>query len=102
MWKLCYCVKWMGSSVPLVPALYKIHWIIFDVHLPPMQGCLPPLIDSTTGHYNSTGMHSPNLWSAFLTNFQQGRALECAFIALDSMGTHCHTYRKNIPEASKI
>ena len=38
-----------------------------EVHLPPMQGCLPPLIASTTEHYNSTGTHSTNLWSAFLT-----------------------------------
>ena len=48
-----------------------------DVHLPPMQGCLPPLIASTTEHYNSTGTHSTNLWSAFLTSIQQGRALDC-------------------------
>ena len=73
-----------------------------DVHLSPMQGCLQPLIASTTGHYNSTGMHSTNLWSAFLTSVQQERALDCTFIVLDSMGTDCHTYQKNILEASEI
>ena len=73
-----------------------------DAHLPLMQVCLPPLIDSTTGHYNSIGSHSSSLWSAFLTSVQQGRALECAFVGLNSTGTHCHTYWKYILEASKI
>ena len=83
-----YSVKQTDSSVPLVPALCKIHW------LPLTQGCQPLLINSTTGHYNSTGMYSTSLWSAFLTSVQQGRALECAFVALNSTGTHCHAYRK--------
>ena len=73
-----------------------------DVHLPPTQGCLPPLIASTTEHYNSTGTHSTKLWSAFLTSVQQGRALDCTFVLLNSMGTDCHTYQKIIPEASEI
>ena len=60
-----------------------------------MQGCLPPLINSTTGHYNSTGTHSTSLWSAFLTSVQHGRALEHTLVALNGMGTHYHTYRKN-------
>ena len=72
-----------------------------DVHLPLVQGCLPLLIDSTTQRYNSTCTHSTNLWSAFHTSVQQGRALERAFVALNSMGTHCHAYG-NTPEASEI
>ena len=35
------------------------------------------------------------MWtSAFLATIQERRALECAFIALNSTGTHCHAYRK--------
>ena len=54
--------------------------------LPLTQGCPPLLINSTTGQYNSTGtcMHSISLWSVFLASTQQGRALECAFVALNS------------------
>ena len=48
--------------------------------LPLMQGCLPLVIDSTTGHYNSTGAHSTSLWLAFFASVQQGRALERAFV----------------------
>ena len=59
-----------------------------------MQVRLAPLMDSTTGHYNSIGLHSSSLWSAFLARVQQGRALERAFVALNSMGMHCHAYRK--------
>ena len=53
-----------------------------------MQGCLPPLIDSRTGHYNSTGARSISLWLAFLGGIQQGRALRSAFVALNSISTH--------------
>ena len=64
--------------------------------LPLTQGCPPLLINSTTGQCNSTGtcMHSISLWSVFLASTQQGRALECAFVALNSTGTHCHAYQK--------
>ena len=65
-----------------------------DACLPLTQGCQPLLINSTTGHYNSTGMYSTGLWSAFLASVQQGRALEHAFVALNSTGTHCHAYWK--------
>ena len=34
-------------------------------------------------------------WSAFLASTQQGRALECAFVTLNSTGTHCYAYRKH-------
>ena len=89
----CYSVKRTDSSVPLVPALYKIHWIM------QMLACLSHKV---VHHWstqqlditNSTGMHSTGLWSAFLTSIQQGRALECAFVALNSTGIHCHAYRK--------
>ena len=36
------------------------------------QNCLAPLIDLTTGHYNSTGTYSTSLWLAFLASEQQG------------------------------
>ena len=58
-----------------------------DAHLPLMQVCHLPLIDSTTGHYNSIGSHSSSLWSAFLASVQQGRVLERALVALNSRGT---------------
>ena len=69
-----------------------------DAHFPLTQVCLPQLINSTT---NSIGLHSSSLCSAFLARVQQGRALERAFVALNSMGMHCHAYRK-YTEASKI
>ena len=56
-----------------------------DFHLPLTQVCPPLLINSTTGHYNSIGSHSSSLWSAFLAS---------TFVALNSMGVHCHAYRK--------
>ena len=62
-----------------------------DAHLPLMQVCPPQLTNSTTRHYYSIGSHSASLWPAFLTSVQQGRALEHAFVALNSMGMHCHT-----------
>lgn len=37
-----------------------------------MQGCLPPLLGSLTGHHNSTGIHSTSLWLVFLASVQQG------------------------------
>ena len=39
-------------------------------------------------------MHSTSLWSAFLTSVQQGRALERAFVVLNTTGTHCRAHRK--------
>ena len=42
----------------------------------------------------STGSHSSSLWTAFLASINQARALECAFVVLNSMGMHCHAYRK--------
>ena len=65
-----------------------------DAHLPLTQVCPPTLIDSTTEHFNTIGSHSSSPWSAFLASIQQGRALECSFVALNSTGMHCHTYRK--------
>ena len=59
------------------------------------QDCPPLLINSTTGYCYSIGMHSGSLWLAFLTNVQQGRALERAFVALNPTSIHCHTYWNN-------
>ena len=61
-----------------------------------MQGCPAPLKNSTTGFYNSTGMHSTSFWLAFLASVQQERALEHAFLAHNSMNMHCHAYQKYI------
>ena len=97
-----YCVKVDRFFGPFSTCTVQNSLDNLDVHLPPMQGCLPPLIDSTTEHYSSTGTHNTNLWSAFLTSIQQGRALDCTFVVLDSMGTDCNTYQKKIPEASEI
>ena len=36
--------------------------------MPLRQDCPQPLINSTTGHYNSTCTHSTSLWLAFLAN----------------------------------
>ena len=60
----------------------------------PAQDCLAPLIDSTTGQYNSTVTHSTSLLLAFLNSIKQGRAPECAFIVLNGTSTHCHGYWK--------
>ena len=71
----------------------------------PLTQVCAPLINSTTGHYNSTGTHSTSLWLAFLTSVQQGRALECSFISLDNMSINCHGHQPqkygclNIPNA---
>ena len=90
----------LGFSVPLIPRLYKIHWIMWTLAC--LSHKIPaPLIDSTTGHYNSTGMYSTSLWLVFLTSIQQGRALECAFVVLNSMSIIA-TPTRNIPETSKV
>ena len=63
------------------------------------KDCPPPLIDSTTGHYNGTGTHSTSLSLAFLTSVQQGRAPEHSFVMLwcsHLEGFHC-TYLVQVP-----
>ena len=91
MWTPYYSVKFFGPF-----STWTVHSSLdnVDAHLPLTQGCLPQLIDSTTGYYNSIGLHSSSLWSAFLTSVQQGRALEHAFVALNSTGMHYHAYLK--------
>ena len=87
-----YSVKWTGFSVPLVlHGLYKIHGTVAGMSL--TQDCQALLIDSTTGHYNSIGMHGTSLWLAFFASVQQGKALERAFVVLNSTSMCCHTYR---------
>ena len=87
-----YSVKRTSSLVPLVPGLYTIHWIMWTLTY--LSRKVVHHRWSTTGHYNSIGLHSSSLWSAFLTSVQQGRALECAFVALNNTGMHYHAYRK--------
>ena len=65
-----------------------------DAGRPLAQDCPAPLIDSPTGHYVNTGTHSSSLLLSFLAIVQQGRALERAFVVLNSTSTHCHAYRK--------
>ena len=70
-----------------------------DTHMPLMQDCLAPLIDSTTRHYStcSTYTHSTSLWLAFLASIQQGRALEHGFIVLNSVSMHAYwKYTRNL------
>ena len=52
------------------------------------------MIDSPSGQFTNTGTHSSSLWLSLLAIVQQGRALECAFVALNGMSTHCHAYQK--------
>ena len=60
-----------------------------DAGMPHAQDCPVPLIDSTSGHYNNTGMHNPSIWLAFHASIQQGEALESAFVAFNGMSMHC-------------
>ena len=39
---------------------------LVDAGMPVAQDCLLPLINSTTGHYNSTGTHGTSFWLSFL------------------------------------
>ena len=89
-----YSAKQTGFLVPLVPLQNLVDNA--DTRLPLTQDCQPPLIDSTTGHYNITGTYSTSLWSVFLASVQQGRALEHAFVVLNSTSKHCHIYQKCI------
>ena len=66
-------------------------WIVLDnadTHMVLTQGCPALLIDSTTRYYNSS--------------VQRGRALERAFIVLNSMSMHYHTYWKYIGSLRSI
>ena len=49
-----------------------------DAGRPLAQDCPVPLIDSLTGHYTNTGMHSSSLWLSF----------SCHRTARESSGTH--------------
>ena len=43
-----------------------------DAGRPLAQDCPAQLVDSPTGHYTNTGMHSSSLWLFFLAIVQQG------------------------------
>ena len=108
MWTLCFngCFAQVQTVHPYiiedthhsvkrtVPAPIQNPLDNTDSGRPLTQDCPALLIDSTTGHQNNTGTHSTSLWSAFLAIVQQGRAMECAFTAVNSMCTHCHSNRK--------
>ena len=57
-----------------------------DAGMPLAQDWPALLTDSTTGHYNSTGMHS-----ASLSHSHKGKALEHVFVVLNEISTHSHT-----------
>ena len=88
MWTPRYSVKWTGFSVLLVPGSYNDNG---DTGMPLTQDCLAPLIDSTTGHYNNTVMHSTSLWLAFLDSVQQGREPELLFSPQYCELVYCHS-----------
>ena len=67
-------------------------WTVTDACRPLTQDCPPLLIESTTRHYNSTGMHSTSFLIAFPVSVQQGRALERTSKALKGMSMHCHAH----------
>ena len=69
-----YSVKWTGSHLSSTQTVQN-SLDNADAYMPLTQDCPPLLIDSTTGHYNSTGMHSTSLWLAFLTSVQQKRTM---------------------------
>ena len=78
-----------------VPGLYRSHWIMGTptwLSHKFVRHCWS--IQQLNISYNSIGLHSSSLWSAFLASIQQGRALERAIVALNSMGMHCHAYQK--------
>ena len=66
---LCYSIKQTGFLIPLVPGLQN-SLDNADAHIPIKEGCPPPLINSTAGHYNSIGAHSISLWLVFLATVQ--------------------------------
>ena len=87
-----HSVKQTDSLVPLVPALYVQNSLDnAEACLPLTQGCQPLQLDITIALV-CTVLASGH--AAFLASVQQGRALECGFVALNSTGTHCHAYRK--------
>ena len=74
---------------------------VCSLSMPLIQGCLPLLTNSTTGHYNSTCIHSTSLWLVFLASVHQEKPLEHAFIVPNNTSIHCHAYW-NLPKAFKI
>ena len=58
-----YSIKQTDSLVPLVPVLYKIHWIMRRL------ACLSCRLSTTADQFNnnSTGMYSTGLWSCSLS-----------------------------------
>ena len=87
MWTLEYSLKWAGLLVSVQNLLDNA-----DTGMPLRQDCPPSLINSMTGHYDSTSTHSTSFLLAFLTSVQQGLAWECIFVALNGTSMDCHTY----------
>ena len=95
-----------NADTPLFRNAYKFigpfsTWTVHNslenalTRLPLTQVCLPRLINSTTGFIIVlVRIVLASGHAAFPTSVQQGRALERNFVALNSMGCICHTYRK--------
>ena len=70
-----------------------------DAHLPLTQGCPPRLINSTTGHYSSTGMYSTQ---PFSQAYSKGEPIERAFVVLNSTDASIIWTRSGGPMTSAI
>ena len=82
-------------TVPLVPGVVQNSPNIVNTGMALAQRCPPPLIYSTTGYDVSTCTHSTGIRLASLTSVRQRAiALECAFVLLNGLSMHCHTYQK--------
>ena len=81
VWMLCQSASVRCFSHLNLPAHY--------LYMPLIQGCLLSLTNSTTGHYNSTCIHSTSLWLVFLA---KKTPLEHTFIVLNKTSTHCYAY----------
>ena len=89
---LPFCKVNKFFSIPLVPRLYKIYWIMW------MLACLLHKIvwNRWLIQQLEITIALVHIVLAFLASVQQGRALERAFIVLNSTSADCHTYRKYI------
>ena len=82
-------------TVPLVPGVVQNSPNIVKTGMALAQRCPAPLIYSTTGYYVGTCTHTTGIRLASLTSVRQRAiTLECAFVVLNGLSMHCHTYQK--------